>query len=511
MNMQAHMGGRTLKRQGAEQPLVVIVGAGLAGIGAAIMLARAGYIHITLLERSDRIGGVWNHNTYPGASADVPAHLYEFSFSLNPRWARRYASQREIQAYIEDVAKTHGVLELVRLGIEVTGARWSDDSQQWTLQTNAGPVVGDVLIAACGQLSIPRIPDLPGMASFAGETFHTARWRHNVDLAGRRVALVGTGPSAIQVAPAIQPIVRQLDIYQRSPGWTLPKMDFTYSRRSRWWYEHAPLLQRLDRTMTFAIMEVGAVGMTRLSWLLTPLRAVAQRRINKAIADRDLRRKVTPEDAMGCKRLLLTDDWYSTLTATNVELITDPLAEVKRDRVVTANRCERVTDVLILATGFKTHEFVAPMDITGAGGQTLASVWAEVPRAYLGITVPGFPNMFLLHGPNTNGGTGSAIYMIEAMARHIVLALDAMVARSARSIEISSHAAVQFERELRGALDRTVWNTGCTNWYVDDAGNNASQWPWLSTEYRRRTGRVADETYVFDAQPGDGAALYSVS
>jgi cation diffusion facilitator CzcD-associated flavoprotein CzcO len=355
------------------------------------------------------------------------------------------------------------------------------------------------------------MPNVTGLPSFSGEMFHTARWRHEVDLTDRRVALVGTGPSAIQVAPAIQPIVRQLDIYQRSPGWTLPKMDFAYSHAARWWCEHVPLLQRLDRNVTFAIMEVGAVGMTRRSWLLTPLQAVARRRINKAIGDPDLRRKVTPVDAMGCKRLLLTDDWYSTLIATNVELVTDPLQEVKADSLVTANGGHRPADVLILATGFKTHEFITPMNITGAGGQTLASVWADVPRAYLGITVPGFPNMFLLHGPNTNGGTGSAIYMIEAMARHIVLALDEMVARSARSIEISGRAAIQFERELRVALDRTVWNTGCRNWYVDDAGNNASQWPWLSTEYRRRTGRVGAETYVFDAQPGDGATVYSVS
>ena len=258
------------------------------------------------------------------------------------------------------------------------------------------------------------MPPIPGLDSFEGPAFHTAQWRHDVDLTGKRVAVVGTGCSAIQVVPAIQPIVERVDVYQRSPGWTFPKMDFAYTERTKRLFERFPVLQRLDRAAIFAFMELGAAGMTRHRWLLAPFRAAGRRQINKAIQDPELRRKVTPTDEIGCKRLMLTDDWYPTLTKPNVELVTDRIAEVTPAGIRTGDGAERPADVLVLATGFKTHGFVAPMEIAGAEGRTLAEEWAGVPRAYLGMSVPGFPNMFLLYGPNTNGGTGSVIYTIEA-------------------------------------------------------------------------------------------------
>jgi cation diffusion facilitator CzcD-associated flavoprotein CzcO len=473
---------------------VAVVGGGFGGVGAAVMLRRAGYHDVTVFERGERVGGVWHHNTYPGAACDVASHLYEFSFAPNPRWSRRYAPQAEIQAYLEDVARRHGVLDRIRTSTEVQRARW--DGAKWRLDTSAGAHEADVLLTACGQLSVPSVPPLPGLDAFAGPAFHTARWRHDVDLAGKRVAVIGTGCSAIQVVPAIQPIVAHVDVYQRSPGWTIPKGDFAYSPRAQRLFARVPALQRLDRAAIFAFMELGALAMTRHRWLLRPFRALGKRQIAKAIDDPELRRKVTPTDELGCKRLMLTDDWYPTLAKPNVSLVDDRIAEITPNGIRSADGTERAADVLVLATGFKTHGFVAPMEVVGAEGRTLAQAWADVPRAYLGLTVPGFPNMFLLYGPNTNGGTGSVIYTIEAGVNHVLAALAELDRTGARRIEVNRHAADEFHRELRTALKGTVWHTGCTNWYVDENGNDPNQWPWVWSAYRRRTAQLEPGAYA---------------
>jgi len=474
---------------------VAVVGGGFGGVGAAAMLKRAGYEDVTVFERGDRLGGVWHHNTYPGAACDIPSHLYEFSFAPNPRWSRRYAPQAEIQAYLEEIASRYGVRDRIRTSTEVLSARWDESRDTWVLETTAGRHEASVLLTACGQLSVPTVPPIPGLDSFAGPAFHTARWRHDVDLAGKRVAVIGTGCSAIQVVPAIQPIVDQVDVYQRSPGWTFPKMDFPYSERSKRLFERFPVLQRLDRAAIFYFQELAAAGMTKHRWLLPAFRAISRRRINAAISDPELRRKVTPTDEIGCKRIMLTDEWYPTLTKSNVELIVDRIAEVTPGGIRTQAGGERPADVLVLATGFATHGFVAPMEITGAGGRRLSEAWAEVPRAYLGLSVPDFPNMFLLYGPNTNGGSGSVVNTIESGVNHVIAALRALDRAEARRIEVSRAAAERFDRELRAALAGTVWHSGCTNWYVDENGNDPNQWPWLWTTYRRRTERLEPDTY----------------
>ena len=482
----------------ARSRSIAVVGAGFGGIGAATMLRRAGHDDVTVFERGERVGGVWHHNTYPGAACDVPSHLYEFSFAPNPRWSRRYAPQAEIQAYLEDVAARHGVLERLRTSTEVTRAAW--DGARWRLETSAGPFEADVLLTACGQLSVPSIPPLPGLDAFAGPAFHTARWRHDVDLAGRRVAVLGTGCSAIQVVPAIQPIVGHVDVYQRSPGWTFPKMDFAYSERAKRLFARFPALQRLDRAAVFAFMELGAAAMTDRRWLLAPFRAVSRRQIAQAIADPELRRKVTPADEVGCKRLMLTDEWYPTLTSPNVDLVTERIAEITATGIRTEDGAERPADVLVLATGFRTHGFVAPMEIAGEDGRTLEQEWHDVARAYLGMSVPGFPNLFLLYGPNTNGGTGSVIYTIEANMAHVLAALEELDRAGAGRIEVRREAAAAFDRELRAALAGTVWHTGCTNWYVDEDGNDPNQWPWLWSAYRRRAARLEPGAYALSSR-----------
>jgi cation diffusion facilitator CzcD-associated flavoprotein CzcO len=475
---------------------IAVVGGGFGGVGAAVMLRRAGYRDVTVFERRERVGGVWHDNTYPGAACDVPSHLYEFSFAPNPRWSRRYAPQAEIQDYLEAVARAYGVLDRARLGTEALEARWDGGRRRWTLATTAGSLECDVLITACGQLNRPNVPAIPGLSEFAGPCFHTAEWRHDVPLEGKRVALIGTGCSAIQAGPAIQPVVRQLVVYQRSPGWTLPRMDFAYSERAKRLFERYPMLQRLDRASILAFHELGAAAMTKRRWLLPAFKAIGRRQINRAIDDPELRRKVTPRDEIGCKRVMVTDDWYPTLTRPNVELVTEAIESVTAAGVRTADGREREADAIVLATGFKTHGFVAPMEIHGAGGRPLSEEWSEVPRAYLGLTVPGFPNLFLIYGPNTNGGTGSVVYTIEAGMQHVLAALRELERAGASTIEVRREAADEFDRELRAALDDTVWHTGCTSWYLDENGNDPNQWPWQWSTYRRRAAELSPEAYV---------------
>jgi cation diffusion facilitator CzcD-associated flavoprotein CzcO len=474
---------------------VAVVGGGFAGVAALVMLAREGYRNVTVFERGERVGGVWHHNTYPGAACDVPSHLYEFSFAPNPRWSRRYAPGPEIQAYLEQVAREHGVLDRIRTNTEVQKATWDADRSKWLIETSNGPHEADVLVTGCGQLSVPSVPHLKGLDSFQGPSFHTAEWRHDVDLKGKRVAVIGTGCSAIQTVPEIQPLVERVTVYQRSPGWTFPKMDFAYKERTKKLFERFPALQRLDRAAVFGFMEWGAAGMTNRRWMLFPFRAAGRWQIRKAIKDPELRRKVTPSDEVGCKRIMLTDDWYPTLAKPNVELVTDRIAEITPTGVRTDDGNERPADVLVLATGFKTHGFVAPMEIAGEGGRSLTDEWSEVARAYLGMSVPGFPNMFLLYGPNTNGGTGSVIYTIEAGVSHVIAALRELDRMEARRIEVRREAATAFDEQLRAALSQTVWHTGCTSWYVDANGNDANQWPWLWSHYRKRTAELDPAAY----------------
>jgi cation diffusion facilitator CzcD-associated flavoprotein CzcO len=487
-------------------PSVAVVGGGFGGVGAAVMLSQAGYTDLTVFERGERVGGVWHHNTYPGAACDIPSHLYEFSFAPNPHWTRRYAPQAEIQTYLEDVARRHGVFDRIRTSTEVLSARWSADSGCWELETSAGPHRADVLLTACGQLSAPSVPPLPGLTDFEGPAFHTARWRHDVELGGRRVAVIGSGCSAIQVVPAIRPQVSKLDVYQRSPGWTFPKMDFAYRERTKRLFERLPALQRLDRQAVFAFNEFGALAMTNRQWLLPAMRAIGRRQINKAISDPELRRKVTPTDEIGCKRVMLTDEWYPTLTRPNVELVTERVSEVTATGIRTADGVERPADVLILATGFRSHDFVAPMEILGPE-RSLAEAWADVPRAYLGLTVPSFPNLFLLYGPNTNGGTGSVIYTLEAGIAHVIAALRALERTGNDTIELREEAAERFDAELRGALSGTVWHSGCTNWYVDERGNDPNQWPWTWSAYRRRAAALSPDAYQFSTARSPAGAL----
>ena len=473
---------------------VAVVGGGIGGIAAATMLKRAGYHNVTVFERSAGLGGVWHANTYPGAACDVPSHFYEFSFALNPDWSRRYAPQPEIKAYLERVVREQGVEPMFRFNSEVRSAAW-DDRGHWVLDTATGEHVADVLITACGQLSTPKYPDIDGLDQFEGPAFHTAKWRHDVELAGKRVAVIGTGCSAAQVVPAIQPQVATVDVYQRSPGWTMPRMDYEYSERAKRLFRRFPVLQQLDRLSVQAIMEFGAIGMTRRKWMLAPLKALGRKRIRDAIADPALQQALTPKDEFGCKRVMVSDDWYPALAKPNVHVITGGVERITPQGVVGADGVERPADVLVLATGFKSHDFVAPMEIRGVGGRRLADEWAETPKAYLGLSVPAFPNMFLLYGPNTNGGTGSVVFIVEAGMTHVLAALAELKRTGTRQIEVRREVADDFHREVKQALPDTVW-TGCGNWYLDENGHSPNQWPWRWATYTRRTRQLEPGAYL---------------
>jgi cation diffusion facilitator CzcD-associated flavoprotein CzcO len=474
---------------------IAIVGGGFGGVGAAVMLKRAGYEDVTVFEKGERVGGVWHHNTYPGAACDVPSHFYEFAFAPN-RWSRRYAPQAEIQAYLEGVARHFGVIDRVRTGVEVKSARWEGDRGRWILETTAGSHEAEFLLTACGQLSVPKKPAIPGLESFEGPAFHTAEWRHDVDLAGKRVGVIGTGCSAIQVVPAIQPEAAQIDVYQRSPGWTLPKMDYAYPEWAHALFKRVPAVRRLDRASIFAVHELIAVAMTRRRWLLPAFRALGRRQITSVIEDPELRRKLMPKDEIGCKRVMLTDEWYPALAQPNVDVVAERIEALTPRGVRDATGRERPADALIFATGFASHDFVAPMEIRGREGRHLGEAWGEVPRAYLGLSVPDFPNMFLLYGPNTNGGSGSVIYTLEAGIGHVLAALRELDRAGAGRIEVRPEAAERFDRDLRKALAGTVWHSGCTSWYVDENGNDPSQWPWTWNDYRRRTAGLDPGAYA---------------
>ncbi len=477
-------------------PRIAIVGAGFGGVGMAIHLRRAGIEDITVLERGERVGGVWNRNTYPGAACDVPSHLYSFSFARNPGWGRRFAEQPEIQRYVEDTARREGVLDRIRLSTEVESARWDADAAVWRIEAEGGAVEAEVMVAACGQLTRPAIPRLKGLESFAGPAFHSADWRHDVDLTGKRVGVIGTGASAIQFVPAIQPQVASLTVIQRSPPWVLPKLDRAYLPRHRALFERLPAAQLAGRFGWWAAMEAAIAGFVGHDAAMRPAAAAARWHLRRQVPDPVLRDKLTPRYRMGCKRILLTSDWYPALSQPNVEVVTSGVREVTPGGITLADGTTRALDVIIFGTGFQARTFVAPMDICGRE-ETLEEAWAGLPHAWHGISVPGFPNAFLVYGPNTFGGSGSAIYMLESQMRHITAAVERLRRSGARTIEVRGEAHDEFIRELRGRQAKTVWATGgCHSWYVDEHGRDPTNWPGYTAEYRRRVLRDDPAVYA---------------
>ncbi len=472
---------------------VLIIGGGLSGIGLAIRLRERGITDLLILERAAGVGGTWRDNAYPGCACDVESALYSFSFAPNPDWSRVFAPQPEILAYVERLAREHGVLPRIRFNEDVAGASWDSDAKRWRVRSTSGEWFADVLVMANGALSDPVLPEVEGLDRFGGPVFHTARWDPSVPLDGKRVAVVGTGASAIQVVPAIQPRVQALVVVQRTPAWVMPRRDRAIAPWRRALYRALPLAQRAGRLARYLQHEV----------LFLPFRHAALRRLSAWVVGRHLERQVRdpalrealrPRDEIGCKRILLSDDYYPALTRPNVRLVPSALERVEPGAIVTADGARCGVDVLILATGFRVTEPLLAPHILGRSGRSLADAWQGRPTAYMSTTVNGFPNLFILMGPNAGLGHSSVLLMAEAQYAHIVGVLDELQARGARAAEPYGDAQLAHVNWLDHGLAGTVWATGCRSWYLDRTGRNAALWPYGVGLFRRslRSVRVHD-------------------
>ncbi|MEV6274068.1 NAD(P)/FAD-dependent oxidoreductase [Nocardia sp. NPDC051832] len=482
-------------------PSILIIGAGFGGIGMAIELRRNGFENITILERAADIGGVWRENTYPGAACDVPSPLYSYSFEPKPDWPQRYSGRLAIHDYLRGVTRRHDLLPAIVFGAEVTDAEFDEATARWTVHTADGAArTCDVLIPAVGQLSRPALPAIPGVDTFAGPAFHSAEWDDSVELSGKRVACIGTGASAIQYIPEIQPTVEQLTLFQRTPAWVIPKFDTDYSPIQHKLFARLPGALLAERFGWWAIAEFVSLGLVEFPAIARLVAKIATRHLDKQVEDPALRAKLTPDYPIGCKRGLFSNDYYPALTQPNVHVETAAITEITPAGVRTADGTLHEADVIIYGTGFKGTEFLWPMRIFGRGGRKLADAWSGGAHAYYGITVPDFPNLFMVYGPNTNLGVGSIIYMMESQARYIRQAVQFLADRPGHALEVRPDLEEEFNTALQERLARTPWNF-CTSWYRTASGRITNNWPGSQTSYRRRIRKLHPTDYTLTRTP----------
>ncbi len=478
---------------------VAIVGSGFAGLGTAIRLRQAG-IEFAVFEKADRLGGTWRDNSYPGSRCDVPSHLYSFSFAPNPGWTHTYPTQGELWEYLEETARRFEVADAIRFGQEVEQARWDGEAGHWEIDTTAGRFTAGSLVLGNGPLSAPSVPDVEGLEDFEGTVFHSAAWDHDHDLAGERVAVIGTGASAIQFIPEIQPQVDELVVFQRTPGWVLPHPDRAIHPWERRLYRAFPPAQRAVRWTIYWARELTAIPFVKRPRMMRHVQRIASGHLRRQVADPTLRTKLTPDYSPGCKRLLLSDDYYPALASPNVEVVTDRIAGVTRTGIRTADGRERPVDTIILGTGFKVVDNPAFDIVVGPEGRTLGQAFQDKGMAaYLGTTVPGFPNLFVIGGPNTGIGHTSLVFMYEAQIHYLVAALRTLEERGATSLEVRREPFDAYNADLQRRMRHTVWSTGgCRSWYLDAHGNNPTLWPDWTWRFFLRTRTVRPEDYRFE-------------
>ncbi|RKH60412.1 NAD(P)/FAD-dependent oxidoreductase [Corallococcus aberystwythensis] len=475
---------------------IAIVGAGFAGLGMAIRLRQEGIDDFIILERADEVGGVWRDNVYPGCACDVQSLLYSFSFAPNPGWSRAYAPAWEIQAYLLDCVRRFHLEPFLRFGHAVLSAKWDVTARRWVLETPHGVLTADVFVAAVGTLSEPVIPPLPGLERFRGKVMHSARWDVSYALAGRQVGVVGTGASAAQIVPAIQPEVGRLVLFQRTPAWVLPRGDKPNSALRKALYRWVPGARWLLREALRILRDGLALGFQH-PWIFRFAQRGVLWHMLKGVKDPSLRDRLTPRYTMGCKRILVSDDYLPALTRPNVQVVTAPIREVREDAVVTGDGAVHPVDTLIFGTGFQATDMPLGHHLQGRDGRTLAQVWAGSPRAFLGTTVSGFPNLFLLEGPHTTLGHTSVLLMMEAQVEHVLGALRYLEARGAAAVEPDPRAQDAFVRDLEARLSRSVWSQGgCRSWYMDASGRNSALWPGSTTAFRHRVEHFEPSDYV---------------
>jgi cation diffusion facilitator CzcD-associated flavoprotein CzcO len=488
----------------------VIVGAGFGGIAAAIELRRHGFGDVTILEAAPELGGTWFYNDYPGAACDVPSHMYSFSFAQRRDWSRLCSPRQEILDYLRQVVDDHGIRPLIRFSRTVTSATFDEATARWRVVAGGETFDADAIILATGQLNRPAIPRLPGAERFAGPSFHSARWDHRYDLSGRRVAVVGTGASAIQFVPRIAERVEQLTVYQRTPNWLLPRRNHRYPPLTRALITHVPGLQRLRRAFLFNFLEglTLSIRHPRTVGRLTAWRSA--RFMRRQLPDPELRRRVWPDYTFGCKRVLFSSHYLPALRRPNVELVTEPIAEIEATGVRTSDGVTRTADCIIWATGFRATELVAPMRVEGPAGRRLEDAWAQGAHAHLGLTVPGFPSMFLMYGPNTNTSGGSIIFFEEQQASYIRQALAHVRDGAYATLDVRPDVEAASNREIQGRFAGTAW-TDCHSWYQDDRGRIVANWPGYMRDYLERVRRFEPADYVLTPAPAPAPAPAAVA
>ncbi|EFV13276.1 flavin-containing monooxygenase [Segniliparus rugosus] len=488
---------------GAQEPIrtgTVIIGAGFSGLGMAIALQNEGRHDFIVLEKGGGVGGTWWHNTYPGCACDIPSHLYSFSFEQNSNWSKMWSGQPEILEYLQGVADRHGVLPHVRLNTTVSGARWNDATHEWHVTTESGDeYIARYLVSGIGALHVPSIPKLQGIESFDGPSFHSAEWDHDVDLTGKRVAVIGTGASAIQFVPQIVDKVAELHVYQRTAPWVLPRTNIRIPAVARSLFQRLPLARKALRAQIYWGAELGAYAMNRRPALLKGVAFIGKRYIASQIKDPVLREKVTPNYTPGCKRLLGSDTYYKALTNPKTQVITEGIDRVEGNTLVSRDGARRDVDVIIYGTGFSVDGSYRAVNLIGQGGEDLHERWnAQGIQGHLGITVADVPNAFILLGPNTGLGHNSIVFMIESQIRYAVQAMRLAESRGATSIASKSAVQARFNDEVQRKLSTAVWATGgCKSWYVDEHGRNWTLWPGFTWEYWLRTRKVNAEDFQF--------------
>jgi cation diffusion facilitator CzcD-associated flavoprotein CzcO len=464
---------------------VAIAGTGFAGVGAAIRLSQEGIEDFVIFERADDFGGTWRDNSYPGCACDVPSHLYSFSFEPNADWSRTFSAQPEIHAYLRRCAEKYRLRARTRFGHEILGADWNADRHRWDIETSEGSYSADVLISGMGALSDPAIPDIPGLSAFTGATFHSATWQHDCELAGKRVAVIGTGASAIQFVPQVQPDVARLDLYQRTPPWIMPRSDRPIRRIERALFRAVPATQRMMRGAIYWARESWVLGF-RHPWIMRIAERIARRHLRRQVSDPQLRAKLTPTYRLGCKRVLISNDYLRSLDNTNVEIVDNGIHRITATGVIDSNGVEREVDAIIFGTGFQIGDLPASHRIRGAAGLTLAESWSGSMQAHRGTTVAGFPNFFTLLGPNTGLGHTSVVYMIEAQIEYVLRGLRTMEHLRAVEVDTRPEAQAAFNERLQEQMTGTVWTQGgCASWYLDDSGRNTTLWPSFTFRYRQ--------------------------
>ncbi|MFF4604489.1 flavin-containing monooxygenase [Streptomyces sp. NPDC001339] len=505
--MAGREGSEGSEGSGRRHVRVAVIGSGFGGLGAAVRLRRAGITDFVVLERAGSVGGTWRDNSYPGCACDVPSHLYSFSFAPNPEWPRNFSGQPHIRAYLERVTDNFGLRPHIRFHSEVRSLRWSGDELRWEIDTASGALTADVVVSATGPLSDPKIPDVPGIDGFPGKVFHSARWDHEYELRGKRVAVIGTGASAIQIVPAIQPEVERLTLFQRTPPWVLPRADRRITAAEQWLHSRVPATRTARRGLLWGIREMQVNAFTKRPKELGMVQFMAKQHMRKAVKDPALRAALTPDYRIGCKRILLSNTYYPALTQPNVDLVPAGLKEVRGSTLVGTDGSTAEVDAMVFGTGFRVTDMPIAERVMGANGTTLAQEWKNGMAALRGSSAAGFPNFLTIIGPNTGLGNSSMILMIESQLNYMVdflRQLDILGGKIALNARQS--AVDEWTRKIQRRMARTVWSTGgCDSWYLDAEGRNTTVWPGTTTEFRKVTRRVDLAEYEV-LRPGGATA-----